>query len=79
MLCLKNSVQKHELDARDQYIKLLNRCDAVVVRFVDDLDAENRVQKVAVIEDVGLLFLEAESDTVKSNASLDLDTKATLC
>jgi hypothetical protein len=66
MAFLQNRLEHDEVIPREQYLKMLNRCDGVVVlkpRAVSELATES-----VVIEDVRLLFVMTENSTVKKYA-----------
>jgi hypothetical protein len=66
---LQNRLENDEFVSREQYLKMLNRCDGVVVlkpQAVKELGAEG-----VVIEDVRLLFLMTDGHAVKSSACSD--------
>ncbi|KAH3954395.1 hypothetical protein HBH98_071550 [Parastagonospora nodorum] len=66
---LQNRLENDEFVSREQYLRMLNRCDGVVVlkpQAVKELGAEG-----VVIEDARLLFLVTDGHAVKSSACSD--------
>jgi hypothetical protein len=77
MAYLKGRVKKYEGDPCKRYIELLTRCDAIVVlkpRMAKQPDSEHWVRQIAIVEDVGILFLETEGGIGQRQTAEEIET-----